>query len=106
MHHGPVTDQAPPVDGLRVADNLAESRYEAWLDDRLVGVSEYDLAGERIVFVHTEVDPSVEGMGIGSRLAQGALDDVRRRGLTLVAECPFISAWLKRHRDYQDLVGE
>jgi uncharacterized protein len=104
VHDDPVTDQAP-TDGLRVADNPAENRYEAWLDDRLVGVSEYDMAGERIVFVHTEVDEAVEGKGIGSRLAQGALDDVRRRGLTLVAECPFISAWLKRHRDYQDLLG-
>jgi uncharacterized protein len=101
-----MTDQAPPADALRIADNPAERRYEAWFDDRLVGVAEYDLAGNRIVFVHTEVDQAVEGMGIGSRLAQGALDDVRRRGLTLVAECPFISAWLKRHRDYQDLVGE
>ncbi len=93
------------ADDLRVADNPAESRYEAILDGRLVGVSEYDLEGDRIVFVHTEVDSSVEGKGVGSRLAQAALDDVRRRGLTLVADCPFIAAWLKRHRDYQDLVS-
>lgn len=98
-----MTDAAEP---LRIVDNPAEHRYEAWLDGRVVGVSEYDLAGDRIVFVHTEVDPSVEGLGIGSRLAAGALDDVRRRGLKLVAECPFIAAWLKRHRDYADLVAD
>jgi predicted GNAT family acetyltransferase len=91
---------------LRIVDNPTEHRYEAWLDGRVVGVSEYDLAVDRIVFVHTEVDPSVEGLGIGSRLAAGALDDVRRRGLKLVAECPFIAAWLKRHRDYADLVAD
>jgi predicted GNAT family acetyltransferase len=93
-------------DDLRIADNPAENRYEAVLNGQIVGVSEYDLAGDRIVFVHTEVDPSVEGMGIGSRLAKGALDDVRQRGLKLVADCPFIAAWLKRHRDYGDLVAD
>lgn len=91
-------------DQLRIVDNPAEHRYEAQLDGRLVGVSEYHLAEDRIVFIHTEIEPSVEGLGIGSRLAAGALDDVRRRGLKVVAECPFIAAWLRRHTDYADLL--
>jgi hypothetical protein len=96
----------PDVAGqLRVEDNPAESRYEVSLDGRVVGVSEYELEGDRIVFVHTEVDQSVEGLGIGGRLAAGALDDVRRRGLRLAVECPFIAAWLRRHRDYADLLA-
>jgi hypothetical protein len=45
-------------------------------------------------------------MGVGSRLAKGALDDVRRRGLKVVARCPFIAAWLKRHPDYADLLAD
>jgi uncharacterized protein len=98
-------DRADSVDRLRVEDNPTESRYEAILDGRVVGVSEYELEAERIVFVHTEVDSSVEGLGIGSRLVAGALDDVRRRGLKLVVECPFIAAWLRRHRDYADLLA-
>jgi predicted GNAT family acetyltransferase len=98
-----MTDTA---DELRVVDNPLENRYEAVLDGRVVGVSEYELVEDRIVFVHTEVDPSVEGLGIGSRLAKGALDDVRRRDLKLVAECPFIAAWLKRHSDYADLLAD
>ena len=92
------------ADELRVADNPGDHRYEAWLGDRLVGVSEYELRDGRLVFVHTEVDPSVEGLGIGTRLARGALDDVRQRGLRIKVECPFIASWLKRHREYEDLV--
>jgi predicted GNAT family acetyltransferase len=57
------------------------------------------------VFLHTEVDPSVKGLGIGSRLAAGELDDVRSRGLKVVAKCPFIAAWLRRHPDYADLLA-
>ena len=90
---------------LRVVDNPAELRYEAVLGDRIVGISEYELEPGVITFIHTEVDERVEGQGIGSRLARGALDDVRDRGLRVVAHCPFISAYIRRHKDYQSLLG-
>ena len=64
---------------IRVADDPAKHRYEAILDDQVVGVSVYELLDDRIVFLHTEVDSGLEGMGVGSRLAKGALDDVRRQ---------------------------
>ena len=75
------------------------------LDGRVVGISQYSLTDDVITFLHTEVDPSGKGKGIGSRLAAGALDDVRRRGLRVVARCPFIAAYIKRHRDYADLLA-
>ncbi len=91
---------------VRVVDKPAKHRYEAMLDDQVVGVSVYELVDDRIVFLHTEVDSGLEGLGVGSRLAKGALDDVRRRGLKVVAKCPFIAAWLKRHPDYADLLAD
>ena len=92
---------------ILVEDNPEESRYEARIGDRVIGIAEYELPDDRgpITFVHTEVLPDVEGLGVGSRLAREALDDVRRRGLKLIADCPFISAYLKRHRDYDDLIA-
>lgn len=91
---------------LVVEDNPEESRYEARVGDRVVGIAEYELADDSgpITFTHTEVLPDAEGMGVGSRLARGALDDVRRRGLRLRSDCEFMSAYLKRHRDYDDLI--
>ena len=90
-----------------VEDNPEESRYEARLGDRVMGIAEYELPDEAgpITFTHTEVLEAAEGLGIGTRLAKGALDDVRRRGLQLVAECEFIAAYLKRHPDYDDLIA-
>ena len=95
------------TDDLTIADNPAESRFEARLGGRVVGIAEYELDEGQIVFVHTEVDPSVEGRGIGGRLARGALDDARTRGLAVTVECPFISSFLRRHaHEYPDLVGD
>ena len=91
--------------GLVVADEPGAQRYEARLDGRVVGYSEYRRVQGRVIFFHTEVDPEFEGKGIGSRLASGALDDVRAQGLKITVKCPFIAAYLKRHPAYQDLVA-
>jgi hypothetical protein len=99
-------DQTIATDDLVVEDNPQESRYEARLGDRIVGIAEYELPDDQgpIVFVHTEVLGDVEGQGVGGRLVRTALDDVRARGLRMVIDCPFISSWVKRHHDYDDLI--
>ena len=91
-------------DELRVVDNPEERRYEALIGDRLAGMAEYRMAGNRVIFTHTETDPAFAGQGVASRLARGALDDVRARGLVMTPKCPFIAAYVERHPAYQDLV--
>ena len=90
--------------GFVVADNPAQNQFEGRLDDQIVAHSEYRLAPGVITFVHTEVDPAFEGRGLGGTLASNALDDVRSRGLRVVARCPFIAAYIRRHREYADLL--
>ena len=87
------------------ADNTEAHRYEARLDGQVVGFVEYrDLRDGRRAMMHTEVDPSMEGRGVGSLLAKSALEDVRARGARAIVACPFISAWLRRHHEFDDLV--
>ena len=90
---------------LVVADNAEQRRYEARRGSEVVGFMTYRLDPERMTLIHTEVDSALEGQGIGSRLVAGALDDIRRRGLTIVAICPFVRAYLRRHPEYADLVA-
>lgn len=59
---------------------------------------------DTLVLSHTEVPPEHEGGGVGGRLARHALDYARANGLTVVPRCPFVSAWLRRHPEYADLV--
>lgn len=91
---------------MDVTDKPASRRYEAEVDGATAFV-EYSLRGARIALLHTEVPKSLSGRGVGSTLAQGVLDDVRRRGLTLEPSpmCSFIAAWIERHPQYRDLVG-
>lgn len=91
---------------IEVADNQAESRYEVRVDGKVAGFTMYRPEnGGRVAFFHTEVDPAYEGKGLGSRLARGALDATRKQGKSVVARCPFIAGYVRRHPDeYADLV--
>jgi uncharacterized protein len=90
-----------------VERNPDQHRYEAWVDDALAGFAEYRLRGaDTWVFTHTEVDDAYEGKGVASRLIRAALDDVRERGGSVVARCPFVSAYIRDHPAYADLLAE
>lgn len=88
---------------VHVTDAPERSRYEAHLDGGLAGWAEYTTTPEMLVMTHTEVLPAHEGRGVGSALARYALDDVRSRGLRVLAVCPFVLAWIRRHPGYGDL---
>lgn len=87
-------------------DNADEQRYEAWTDGALAGFAQYRVRPGLLAFIHTEVDDAYEGQGVGSKLARGALDDARAKGLSVLPFCPFINEWVKRHPDYVELVPE
>lgn len=91
---------------VTVRDNPAELRYEAIRDGRLLGEIRYRTEPGFVVLVHTEVAPSAEGSGTGSRLVAGALDDIRSRGLRVVPLCPFVAAYIRSHPEYADLVAQ
>jgi predicted GNAT family acetyltransferase len=90
---------------IEIADSPDAHRYEARVDGRLAGFSEYLRTSESglIVFTHTEVDEEFNGQGVGSALARAGLDAARADGLRVLVVCPFITTWMARHPDYQDL---
>ncbi len=92
-----------PTAPITVVNNPEAKRFEVQLDEGLA-MAQYMLAREKIVFTHTEVPPSMEGMGVGSALARTGLDYARAEGLTVIPLCPFIAAFIRRHPAYQDLV--
>jgi predicted GNAT family acetyltransferase len=91
---------------ITVVRNEDEHRYEALIEGKVAGFARFRLQPGQVIFWHTEVDPAYEGKGVGSVLTRHALDDVRTRGEHVVAQCPFIAGYIKRHQEYADLVVE
>ncbi len=86
-----------------VVNNKPHHRFELVVDGHLAAAF-YKVEGNVITFIHTEVPPELGGRGIGSKLAQGALDQVRSAGMKVIAACPFIKAWIGKHPEYRDLL--
>ncbi len=83
-------------------DNPARHRFETEIDGHVAYVV-YRRAPGVITFVHTEVPKELGGRGVGSALARQELEAARADGVKVVATCPFIAAWMKKHPEYDDL---
>lgn len=88
-------------------NELRDNRPQSWFELDVEGhkaIAAYRLSPGVITFVHTEVPDALAGRGVGSKLAKGALENVRAQGLKVVAECPFIKGYLAKHPEYNDLL--
>jgi predicted GNAT family acetyltransferase len=95
-----VTDDARIV----VTDAPERKRFEVTVDSELAGSLVYRVKGGLLALIHTEVDVRFESHGLGGRLARFALDQAHERHLAVLPFCPFVNDWMKRHREYVDLV--
>jgi len=86
-----------------VIDNKAMQRFELNVEGH-IAAAYYVIAGNVMTFTHTEVPKELEGKGIASKLIKGALDQVRARELKVIAQCPFVHAYMGKHPEYNDLL--
>ena len=86
-----------------IVNNKAQHRYELAVDGH-IAATYYEIDGNIITFVHTEVPPELGGKGIGSKLIRGALDQVRAEGFQVIPQCPFVKAFIEKNVGYQDLL--
>jgi uncharacterized protein len=91
---------------IEVADAPERDRYELSIDGEVVGFTAYRSRPGLIAFVHTEVDERLQGRGLGDRLIRFALEDARARGLAALPFCPFVKAFIERHREFEALVPD
>jgi predicted GNAT family acetyltransferase len=85
-------------------DNPERQRFELEADGA-TAIAEYRIKDGVITFTHTEVPEALSGRGIASRLIKGALDEVRARKLKVVSRCSFVTAYMEKHPEYNDLLA-
>ncbi len=87
-----------------VVNNAERKRYELHADGGLA-VAYYEPRGQALAFTHTVVPERLQGHGVASILIKGALADVRERGFKVIAECPFVAAYIDRHPEERYLLA-
>jgi uncharacterized protein len=85
-----------PLGAIAVKDNPEMSRLETEISGQLATLR-YERHPHAVVLVETEVPAALRGRGVANALARWAIETAQRDGLRVVAVCPFIRAYMKRH---------
>jgi predicted GNAT family acetyltransferase len=88
---------------IAVTHNIAEQRFELCIDGHLT-VLDYIMMDDIMMFTHTGVPPEIEGGNVGVKLVETGLAYARQNGLRVRSKCWFVSKYLRRHPEYQDLL--
>lgn len=99
--------------GAEVVDDVEHHRF-VYRQDGLDAHLLYQVDGDRVILVHTEVPNGLAGRGIGGRLVQAAVERVAASGEILVPWCSYARKWLTDHPDragrvdidWEDLPGK
>ncbi len=81
---------------MTVRHDIHTSRFVAPLRDgeaKLV----YARVGNAMDLRHTEVPPADQGRGVADMLVRAAVAYAREQELEVIATCPYVKVWLKRH---------
>jgi len=82
---------------MTVQHDPARSRFVVTLPDGDAELIYGMFADDVIDLQHTEVPASAQGKGVGDALVRAALAYARERDLRVIATCPYVQAWLRRH---------
>jgi predicted GNAT family acetyltransferase len=91
------------MEPLKILNNTERQQFQVTVNGEPASL-EYRLYDGMIVLMHTEVPEPVAGRGIGSALADFALNYARANHMPVKVYCPFVQAYLKRHPEFMDLV--
>ncbi len=87
-----------------VINNEQQQRFEVNLGNDIAYI-EYRWLKNNIVLMHTLVPEKYEGKGIAGTMAKFALEYIKEKKWPLVVYCPYITAYMKKHPEYNELLA-
>ena len=91
------------TENVEVIHNPEKHRFELIVEEH-AAVLDYMLKGKIIIFTHTGVPPAIGGRGLGSKLVKTGLGYARENHLQVRSLCWFVSKYIRRHSEYQELL--
>ncbi|MGU3437858.1 GNAT family N-acetyltransferase [Actinomycetes bacterium M1A6_2h] len=86
-------------------DNPGESRFDLWVDDRLVGILAYRRGEDAsMTLLHTVVKEDFGDHGWAGVLVRGALDGLREADVCIDPVCTYVKRFLSQNTEYLDLI--
>ena len=89
--------------GAQTTVRAEDGKYTIAVDGQTVGLAAVADRGNQRVFYHTEVDDQFEGRGLATIVVEEALEATRGEGKRVVAVCPMVAAFIKKHSEFSDI---
>jgi uncharacterized protein len=90
--------------GAPVTVSREPHEFTISVEGKPVGLEAFAERDGQRVFYHTEIDDAFGGRGLGTVLIAEALAATRAEGLRIVAVCPMVAAYVKKHPEFDDIV--
>lgn len=90
--------------GSAVRDNAERRRFELERNGHLAFAT-YERQGEDLVIRHVEAAIPLRGTGAADELMRGVAEIARAEGRTITPLCGYAYAWLRRHKEFHDLLN-
>jgi predicted GNAT family acetyltransferase len=90
-----ISGTQPPASGS-VTDNRMKSRFELFVNGETAFLA-YERTDNALTLIHTEVPAALRGLHFGEALVEAALRSAHSAGLRIIAVCPFVRAYMRRH---------
>lgn len=84
-------------------DNAARSQFELDVNGQLAFAT-YERRGPVLVVKYVEAAPPLRGTGAADKLMRGVAEAARTEGRKIKPLCGYAWAWLRRHKQYRDLL--
>ena len=84
------------VERASVVDNVTKNRFELSVNGETAYLL-YERTNDALTLIHTEVPLALRGRHLGEALVEAALESARAAGLRVIAVCPFVKAYVRKH---------
>ncbi|MFD0794246.1 GNAT family N-acetyltransferase [Mucilaginibacter litoreus] len=89
---------------IELVDNEAIHNFELTVDGYRSFI-DYQVRGEKIYLIHTEVPEELQGQGVAEALVEKAFRLIEAKGQKVVPLCAYVQVFLKRHPEWDRLVA-
>jgi predicted GNAT family acetyltransferase len=90
---------------LLLIKNEKDNRFEMKVGEYIAFIKYKQVPG-KIILIHTEVSPEMEGKGAATAIIEKTLNYIEQNNLKLKTFCPLVTAYIKRHPEWKKLLDE
>lgn len=90
---------------IQIEEKETNGRAVLTIDGEAKAEMTYSKAGDSMIIIdHTDVDPSLQGQGIGRKLLDKIVAMVREQNKKIIPLCPFANSVFKKDESIRDVL--